>query len=104
MTYIDLQDGLGPSTDELVRIHAVIDAGNALDRAIAHAARTAWSRNDAEHILRSIINAWECLQTANEARQANVLAHDEARRIAANIASSSTVMRLRASPSIAIES
>ena len=48
MTYIDLQDGLGPSTDEVVRMHAVMEAENELARIIAQAAHTAWCSNDAE--------------------------------------------------------
>ena len=86
MTYIDLQDGLGPSTDELAHMHAVMEAENELARIIAQAAHTAWCSNDAEHILQSIINAWECLQMANGMRRAKTHSHDGARQIAANIA------------------
>jgi hypothetical protein len=70
MSLIDLQDGLGPSPDELVLMHAVIDAEKALNSTIAWAAHSAWDKNDAEQILRSIIDAWERLQTASEAQRA----------------------------------
>ena len=75
MLFIDLQDGFRPSTGELFHIHAVIDAERALNRTIALVAHTGWDKDSAEHVLRSIIEAWECLQTANEVRRATMRTH-----------------------------
>jgi len=80
MPFIDLQDGInlqdaGPSAGELAHIHAVVDAEKTLNRTIALAAHTGWDKNNADHVLRSIIDAWECLQTANEVRRATMRTH-----------------------------
>ena len=55
------------SDEELTRLDALIDAEDALNRALDHACRTDREPGDSELILTALLAAWKCVKRARHA-------------------------------------